>query len=191
MLSQLTLTNRLTNQFSATDQSLLKQCLVILAGVVVLAIASQIAIPLQPVPLTFQSATVVLIGMAYGSRNGSLVILSYLIAGLCGLPVFAEFSAGPTPFMGPTVGYLIGFLPAAFVSGYLAERGFGRHLLTSFITALIGVSIIFFCGLSALSSFIGWNHAIQVGLMPFIASEPVKLLAVAFIIPRLWKNETR
>lgn len=189
MLTQLTLTHRSTNLFSATNQSLLKTSMLMLAGVIVLALASQLVIPLQPVPLTFQSATVVLIGMAYGSRNGSLVVLSYLIAGLCGIPVFANLSAGPAPFMGPTVGYLIGFLPAAFVSGYLAERGFGRHLLTSLMAALIGVGIIFFSGLSALSTFIGWDQAIQVGLLPFIASEPVKLLAVALIIPRLWKNE--
>lgn len=187
MLNQLTLTNRSFNQLSATDQSLLKTSLLLLAGVLVLALASQLAIPLTPVPLTFQSATVVLIGMAYGSRNGSLVVLSYLIAGFCGLPVFAEFSAGPAPFMGPTAGYLIGFLPAAFVSGYLAERGFGRHLMTSFMTAIIGVSIIFFCGLSALSTFVGFDQAIQVGLMPFVVSEPIKLLAVALLIPRLWK----
>ena len=177
----------LKNIFFA-ESSTVKKILLLLTGVVTLAIASQLTLPMQPVPLTFQSATVIFIGMAYGARNGSYVIAAYLFAGLCGLPVFAGLSFGPAPLTGPTAGYLIGFLPAAFISGYLAERGFGRQIITSFIASLIGAAIIFMCGLPILAAFTGWDNAITFGLMPFIISEPIKLAALSLVIPRLWKN---
>lgn len=166
----------------------LKQGLLVIAGVMVLAIASQLSIPLVPVPLTFQSATVILIGMAYGPRYGTSVIATYWLAGICGLPVFADFSAGPAVFIGPTGGYLLGFLPAAFLSGYLAQTGWARYRISSFIAAILSASIIFLLGVTVLSRFVGWHQAILLGVMPFIISEPIKLLAAALIVPRFWKK---
>lgn len=174
--------------FWPKDNSLIKQSLLIFAGVLVLAIASQLSIPLKPIPLTFQSATVILIGMAYGPRNGSYVVMAYLLAGLCGLPVFADFSAGIPKLFGPSMGYLFGFLPAAWLSGYLAQKGWARGVLSSLAAACLGVSVIFLLGVSALAQFIGWDKAIAFGLMPFVVSEPIKLIAVSFVIPRLWKK---
>jgi biotin transport system substrate-specific component len=177
------------NFFKSENNSLAKQTLLILSGVLLLAFASQLSVPLQPVPLTFQSSTVILIGMAYGARNGSYVILAYLLAGACGLPVFADFSGGLPKLFGPTMGYLLGFLPAAFLSGYLAQKGFAKNILSSFAAACLGASIIFFFGVSALSHFIGWKNAIAFGLAPFILSELIKLIAVACVIPQLWKKQ--
>lgn len=176
--------------FWPKENSMIKQSLLILAGVIILAAASQLSIPLQPVPLTFQSATVVLIGMAYGARNGAYVIMAYLIAGACGMPVFAGFSAGITVFFGPTAGYLIGFLPAAFFSGYLAQKGFAKNWISSFIAACLGVSLIFLLGVSMLATFVGWHQAIMLGIMPFVFSESIKLIAVSFLIPQCWKNDS-
>lgn len=184
----LSLSPSLQSIFSQKENSLFKQIVLILAGVIVLAAASQLSIPLIPVPLTFQSATVILIGMAYGARYGTYVIATYLIAGACGLPVFADFSFGIAPFFGPTGGYLIGFLPAAFISGYLAQKGWAKGVISSFIAACLGVSIIFLLGISVLSTFVGWEKAIDVGLMPFILSEFIKLLAASLMIPRFWKK---
>lgn len=178
----------LRNVFFNTDNSLLKTILTVISGALLLAIAAQISIPLVPVPLTFQSATVVLIGMAMGPRLGSYVIASYLIAGASGIPVFADFSAGPHVFFGATAGYLMGFLPAAFVSGYLAQHGFAKSIIGSFVAALIGVSIIFTCGVAWLSQFVGFAQAVSVGFMPFVVSESVKLFAAAIVIPKLWKQ---
>lgn len=175
--------------FWPKENTILKQSLLILTGVIVLAIASQLSIPLNPIPLTFQSATVVLIGMAYGPRNGSYVIMAYLFAGLCGIPVFADFSAGLPKLFGPSMGYLFGFLPAAFLSGYLAQKGWARSVISSLVAAILGVSVIFFFGIIALAKFIGWEDAITFGLMPFIISEPIKLIAVSLVIPRLWKQK--
>lgn len=183
------LNSTLHSVFWSKQNTVAKQSLLILAGVIVLAMASQLSIPLIPVPLTFQSATVVLIGMAYGSRRGAYVVGAYLLAGACGLPVFADFSAGILKFFGSTGGYLIGFLPAAWLSGYLSEKGWAKHIATSFIAASLGVSIIFALGVSVLATFIGWKEAIQFGLMPFLLSESIKLIAVSCLIPRLWKKQ--
>lgn len=174
--------------FFDKNSSFLKQSLLLLTGVIFLAIASQLSIPLQPVPLTFQSAAVILIGMSYGSRQAAYVISAYFIAGACGLPVFADFSCGIANFVGPTGGYLVSFLPAAYVCGWLAERGYTKHILTSFATTLVGATIIFAGGLSFLATFIGFQKAITLGLMPFIVSEPIKLIAVAILTSRLWKS---
>jgi biotin transport system substrate-specific component len=174
--------------FWSKNDRILKQLCFALMGVFVLAFASQLSIPLKPVPLTFQSVTVILLGMAYGSRLGSYTIALYLLFGLVGFPVFAGFSSGPPVFFGPTCGYLIGFLPAAYISGYLAQKGWAKNILTSFIAACLGVSVIFLLGVSILSQSIGWHHAIMFGLMPFIISESIKLLAISCVIPRLWKK---
>lgn len=185
----LTLRSPLQSIFWPKDHSLVKQTLLILFGVFILALASQLSIPLLPVPLTFQSATVVLIGMAYGPRYGSYVVGAYLLAGLCGIPVFADFSSGLVQFSGPTMGYLIGFLPAAWLSGYLAQKGFAKNIPSSFLAACMGVSIIFTLGVGVLSQSIGFENAIKFGLLPFVFSEMIKLIAVACLIPRLWKSQ--
>lgn len=176
----------LQNVVLSSEDSKLRKLLLGLAGVIVLAISSQISVPLFPIPLTFQSATVILLGMAYGPRYGSYIMLAYLAAGFCGMPVYFDLSAGPHVMVGPTGGYLLGFIPAAFVSGYLAKIGFARNIFLSFIAACIGVTIIFALGVLQLSQFVGWHNAITIGFLPFIATEPVKLAAVAIMIPRLW-----
>lgn len=171
-----------------TDATLLKKFLLIVGGVFTLAVASQLVIPLQPVPLTFQSATVILIAMAFGSRYGSAVVLSYLFCGAVGVPVFAGYSAGIVHFTGATAGYLLGFVIAAYAAGLLAERGVGRTFLGAFAVSLLAATIIFAAGIPVLAMFVGWKSAITLGLMPFIVTEPLKLLAVSAVIPRLWKT---
>jgi biotin transport system substrate-specific component len=171
-----------------TKHKLVKEILLIVLGVCFLAAASQIIIPLKPVPLTFQSAAVILLGMLYGSRLASFSVISYLLVGGLGLPLFAEFSSGFNVFMGATSGYLIGFLPAAWLAGFLAERGFARNSLTAFLSACFSVSIIFALGIIVLSRFIGWDKAFSLGLVPFLITEPFKLLAISLIIPRCWKK---
>ncbi|VVC77301.1 Biotin transporter BioY [Aquicella siphonis] len=189
MTYSLSLNTPMQSIFCSKQGGLAKQVLLVITGVLVLAFSSQLSIPLMPVPLTFQSTTVVLIGMAYGPRNGSYVIMAYLLAGICGIPVFADFSAGISKLYGPTMGYLIGFLPAAFLSGYLAQKGFAKNIYTSFVAACLGVSVIFFLGVTILAQYAGLRAAIEFGLVPFLLSEPIKLIAVACVIPKLWKRQ--
>jgi biotin transport system substrate-specific component len=179
----------LQNMLIQNENSHIKQAVIVLAAAALLAVASQISIPMQPIPLTFQSATVALIGIALGAKRGTYAIATYLVAGICGLPVFANFTFGPSVLFGPSAGYLIGFLPGAFVAGYLAEHGFARHVISSLAAALTAAICIFSLGVCVLATMTGWHNAVALGLMPFILSEPFKLLAVAAVAPRFWKKD--
>jgi biotin transport system substrate-specific component len=176
------------NKIFRKENGTVKRMICLLASVVLLTIVSQFSIPLQPVPLTFQSTTVILIGMTLGPRDGTYVIAMYLIAGIIGLPVFEGFAGGLNKLLGPTCGYLIGFIPAAWVSGYLAQNGFSKNMVTSFIAAFIGVAIIFLFGIAFLSQVIGFYAALTSGFAPFIASEIIKLFVLATIIPTCCKK---
>jgi len=162
--------------------SVLQQSALCFFAVLFLALASHLVIPLQPVPLTFQSAAVIFVGMTLGPRLAGITLITYLIAGISGLPVFATGTS-----FGPTAGYLIGFLPAALLSGWLAQKGMAKNISFSFITSLLGAAVIFACGLPVLARFIGWHAAIASGLIPFMITEPLKLLAISLVIPRLWR----
>lgn len=162
-----------------------KQLVMITFGVVVLAFASQLSIPMEPVPLTFQSTTVILLGFAFGPRLGAKIIMAYLMAGMLGLPVFANFHAGITELVGSRGGYLAGFLPAVMLSGYLANRGMASTFFSSLLSAIASDAIIFLFGFCWLASFTGWQTAFMVGCMPFMISELVKLIALSCIAPKL------
>lgn len=170
------------------NNSLVKDMFTVLLASLILAVISQISLPWQPVPLTFQSATVVLLGLTLGSKRAAAAVALYLIEGLCGLPVFAEDYAGAAVFMMSTGGYLIGFLPAAFLSGFLMEKGFAKNSVLTFASALIGASLIFLFGILHLQAMIGWHNAYVFGLKPFLITEPVKLLVATGIAKYTWKK---
>ncbi|MFN7097245.1 MAG: biotin transporter BioY [Gammaproteobacteria bacterium] len=174
--------------FWPTHHRLLKNTLLVLIGAFILAVASQLSIPLTPVPLTFQSATVVLIGMMLGARLGLAAVMTYLVVGTLGMPVFAQFSAGPQILMGMNGGYLLGFIPAVLMSGYLAQRGWAKNYISGFIAALIGVSFIFAAGVTQLAAFLGWHAAWVAGVKPFIFTELLKLVIVALAAKQVWRH---
>ena len=168
--------------------SVLAQLVLVLAGSALLAISAQIKIPLYPVPVTGQTLVVLLIGMAYGSRLGAVTLLAYLVEGGMGLPVFAGGGAGWATLAGPTGGYLIGFLVAAFILGLLAERGMGRGPISTALAMLVGTALIYVFGVTHLSGFIGVEKAIAVGLMPFLYGDALKLIVAAGLMPLAWRG---
>ncbi|MBS0351743.1 MAG: biotin transporter BioY [Proteobacteria bacterium] len=171
------------------QNKLIKNVLLVLTGVFVLALASQLTIPLKPVPITFQSATVLLIALVYGARLGGATIASYLLAGACGLPVFAEMSSGLHVLLfNPTSGYLFGFFFATLLTGFLTQYGWGKNIISAFTAAVLGAVVIFALGILFLAHYIGWHQATLLGLQPFLITEPIKLVAVAVIAPRFWKQ---
>jgi len=163
---------------------LYRQSMAVTCGAALLALASQASIPWTPVPLTFQSVTVVAIGLFCGSRLSSYSILLYLLSGLLGLPVFANGASGPLVFLGPTAGYLIGFLPAAYVSGLLVEKNFAQKWISTFLCSVIGVLPIFLCGIFILSTLIGLEKAYLLGFKPFLYTELGKLFIVSLFASR-------
>ena len=159
----------------------------IVIGSLLLATSAQIKIPLYPVPVTGQTLVVLLIGMVYGARLGGATIAAYLLQGAIGLPVFAGGAFGITTLLGPTGGYLGGFLIAAVVMGFLAERGFGRGIVSTIIAMMIGNAIIYAAGASWLASFIGAEKAITAGVLPFLYGDVLKLAVAAGLMPVAWR----
>lgn len=166
----------------------LARLVLVLAGSALLAISAQIKIPLYPVPVTGQTLVVLMIGMAYGSRLGAATLLAYLVEGGMGLPVFAGGGAGWATLAGPTGGYLIGFLVAAFILGLLAERGMGRGPVSTALAMIVGTALIYMFGVTHLSGFIGFEKAVAAGLLPFLYGDALKLIVAAGLMPLAWRG---
>ena len=164
----------------------LKAFLVVI-GSLLLAMSAQFKIPLYPVPVTGQTLVVLLIGMVYGPRLGGVTVAAYLMQGLIGLPVFAGGAFGVATLLGPTGGYLGGFLIATVVVGVLAERGMGRGIMSTIIAMMIGNAIIYVTGASWLASFIGAEKALTAGVLPFLYGDILKLAVAAGLMPVAWR----
>ena len=147
----------------------------------------RILLPFGPVPVTGQTFAVLMIGALLGSRRGCLAVLAYLIEGVAGLPVFA-FGGGAAALAGPTGGYLMGFLPAAYLTGLLAERGWDRRIGTTVLAMVIGNVVIYACGLFWLCCLMGLSmKVLTAGLYPFVAGDLLKVIMAAILLPSGWK----
>ena len=166
--------------------SYIKNITLILFGSFLLAISAKVQVPFWPVPMTMQTFVVFLIGMTYGWRLSFFTLLAYIGEGAFGLPVFATGS-GIAYLMGPTAGYIYGMLLAVTIIGILAEKGFSNSYFMSLISLLIGSIIIFTFGVGYLGSIIGYDKAINLGLLPFIPSEIFKIALAVALIPSLSK----
>ncbi len=161
----------------------------IAGGSLFITLAAQIVLPLpfSPVPISGQTLAVLLVGTLLGSRRGSLAVLTYLVEGVLGLPVFAGGMAGPARLAGPTGGYLLGFAAAAFLVGRLAEKNWDRHLWTAGLAMLLGNAVIYALGLPWLAYFVGSERALATGLLPFIFGDLLKLILSATLLPVGWR----
>ena len=159
-------------------------------GVVLLTLASRVQVPFWPVPMTLQVLAVLLVGATAGARLGGATVLAWLAIGAAGAPVFAT-GAGLAYMAGLTGGYLAGFLAAAVVAGYLADKGHGRSIGSAFLVMLAGVAMIYALGLGWLANLIGAEKAIAAGLMPFIPAEVLKVALGTVILTAAWKQAKR
>ncbi len=165
------------------------------------AAAAQVSVPLPftQVPLTLQPMIVLLGGLALGARLGPASQILYLAAGIAGLPVFAAsltLPPGALRLMGPTGGYLMAYPVAAFITGYLANRGFDRRYLTSVVALLAGLAVIYVSGVTWLGMFarigsqsaaVGLRAALAGGLAPFLLADVAKLFIAAAVLPGMWR----
>lgn len=165
--------------------------LLIVGGALFTAAAAQITfyVPPVPVPFTMQTFVVLLCGGVLGSRAGAASQLLYIAMGAVGLPFFAEASFGVDVLLGPTAGYLLGFVVAAFVVGKLAERGDDRHFVPAVGVFLIGSLIIYAFGVLGLMVFadMTFSDAFANGVLPFIFWDVLKALAAGALLPGVWK----
>lgn len=166
-----------------------RHVLLAVAGSALMWLSAKINVPFYPVPLSMQTFVVLVIGAAYGWKLGSATMLLYLAEGAAGLPVFAgtpEKGIGLAYMVGPTGGYLVGFVVAAAVTGWLCERRWDVSFGWLILTMLIGHVVIFVFGVGYLWSLIGFEQAWAGGLVPFYHATLLKTLLAAAFIKGAW-----
>ena len=165
------------------QSKLTKHIFIALLGSIVLAVSSKIKIPFYPVPMTMQTLVVIMIGVVLGWKLGLATVSLYLFQGIIGLPVFAgtpENGIGLIYFTGPTMGYLLGFLVAVYISGKFI---YDNNLFKNILKLSLATSFIYILGLSWLGNLIGWDKPIfQLGAQPFLLAELFKILLAAISI---------
>ena len=161
----------------------------IIAGSLLIGLCAHVKVwlPFSPVPVTGQTFAVLMIGSLLGARRGCLAVLAYIIEGAAGLPVFAV-GAGPAVLIGPTGGYLFGFIPAVYITGRLAEMGWDRRIGTTVLAMVLGNLAIYTFGMFWLCCLTGFNTMVlSLGLYPFIIGDMVKIILAAILLPSGWK----
>ena len=175
---------------SRPQARIVRAAALMLLGACLLTLSAKIQIPFWPVPMTMQTLVVLVIGMAYGWRLGAATVLAYLVAGAAGLPVFAGTPArgiGVAYMMGPTGGYLLGFLVSAAAVGFLGERGWDRSLPRTAVAMVLGQAIIALAGVAWLAILFNLPKAIEVGFKPFLAASLLKVALGIVLMPTIWK----
>lgn len=164
-------------------QALLYDISLVFGASVFIALSAQFAfsVPFSPVPVTLQTFAVLLMSAFLGHRLGTLAVLTYLLEGSIGLPVFAQAHGGFVHLFGATGGYLIGFIPAAYVTGLLADRFKNRPVAWVFLIMTVGTAIIFACGLSWLALVFKGSDLFVMGLYPFVPGAILKIFAATLI----------
>ncbi len=164
------------------DLTRTQRLLAIAALTVLTAIGARISIPLEPVPFTFQVLTVLLAGMLLGARDGALSQLAYVGLIALNLPLDAR-ALGAAALVGPTAGYLYGFIPMAFVTGWLVERG-TKRAWQRWLAGVAGVAVLYLCGVAGLMTATGMdlNAAWAAGVAPFILFDLVKAALAASLL---------
>jgi biotin transport system substrate-specific component len=175
----------------------LQEVVLVLAGTAILYISGKISVPFYPVPMTLQTLAVMAIAAAYGMRLGTLTVLAYLAEGAAGIPVFTATPpaiAGLPYFLGPTGGFLAGFVVLALIVGYAADRGWGKSFARLFAVILAADVVLFAMGFAWLALFahvgqrtgIGLSGAWSNGVVPFVLGDLLKIALTAAAVPAVW-----
>ncbi|MGY5764153.1 biotin transporter BioY [Brachybacterium sp. DNPG3] len=176
--------------------SRVKDVALVLGGALLVALLAQVTIPMPYVPITGQTLAVIVVGSALGARRGAAALTTYMVAGLAGLPVFAGFSGSLAMVMQPSFGFIVGFIPAAALAGWFAERAWDRRAWTAmlgFVAAsvvpfLIGVPYMAYILNVVMGLGMDFSGIMAAGVTPFIAGGVVKAAIAAVAIPLAWKG---
>ncbi|MBU6144509.1 MAG: biotin transporter BioY [Acidobacteria bacterium] len=157
-------------------------------GVALTAVSAQIQIPVSPVPFTFQTLAVLLIGASYGAARAAITMTVYALAGLVGIPVFADFSSGPEVLVGATGGFIIGFIFAAMLTGYLAERNWSDKPWKMFLNFSFGSILIYAFGIPVLAMVAFGSDLIQAAqaMLPYVLWDALKAVIAGTTLPAAW-----
>lgn len=169
-------------------QTLLTQALMVLGGSLFVGLSAQVSVPMFPVPMTLQTLAISIVGLTFGSRLAAATLIAYLLEGAAGLPVFAGGGAGAAHLMGPTAGFLWGFVGMAWLTGFLVERGLDRGIVKLFIAALVPALLLFVPGVGLLKAVLGmdWSAAVAAGMTPFLVGALVKAALAAVAVSGGW-----
>lgn len=171
--------------------TLARKTVITVLGSIALAVMSQIQVSFYPVPMTLQTLAVMLIGLTFGFRLATATVALYLVEGLLGLPVFAGFASGPAVFVSGTAGYLFGFVGAAALMGFMADRGVTRSIPGMVATLLAGEIVIFGLGIAYLTYLYGFDNALAYGLYPFLLADLVKMSLATLLGKGVIKGASR
>ena len=170
------------------QSKLIKSFIVIILGSIALAVSAKLKIPFYPVPMTMQTFVVLFLGLSFGYKIGLATVGLYLLEGIAGFPVFSnspEKGIGLVYFTGPTMGYLLGFLVASFLSAFINKKD---NFLIIFLKLLISVSTIYILGILWLGTLIGWDKPIfSLGVTPFLLAELFKLTLLTLLAKKIIK----
>ena len=166
------------------DLSLIKMAALVVAGTLLIALAAQVSVPMFPVPMTLQTLAIMLVGFTLGSRLGAVTLLAYLAEGAMGLPVFASGNAGLPYMMGPTGGFLLGFVAMAWIAGLASDRGWTGSLIATIAVALVASAVIYIPGLAWPAAMLGTDAASLWAswTAPFLLGDAVKAVIAALIV---------
>ena len=171
-----------------SNNKVIKIFLISILGSILLTISAKIKIPFYPVPMTMQTFVVLFLGISFGYKIGVTAVFLYLLEGIAGLPVFSnspEKGIGIAYFVGPTMGYLIGFIFACFLAGYFKYSS--NHII-NFLKILISTTIIYVFGVLWLGTLIGWDKPIfELGVFPFLLAELFKILLLTILVNKIIK----
>ena len=184
-----TLAPTLSTRYFPRTAAWLRNLVLITFGALFVAAFAQIRIPLPftPIPLTGQTFAVLLVGAALGSKRGATSLVLYTLMGTLGLPFFTGSASGLAYLSGPTLGYLVGFIAAAYVVGLLAERGLERSVRTSLVPFLVGTLVIYLFGAGWLAILFGVERVLALGVLPFLIGDAIKLILAALALPAAWR----
>ena len=173
---------------SLKSSKIIKYAFIALIGSIALAISSKVKIPFYPVPMTMQTLVVIMIGAAFGWKLGLATVSLYLFEGIIGLPVFSgtpEKGIGLVYFVGPTMGYLVGFIIAVYLAGKFV---YDNNLIKTFFKLTFATSFIYFFGMLWLGNLIGWDKPIfKLGAQPFLLAELFKILIASLVVNQIKK----
>jgi biotin transport system substrate-specific component len=174
-------------------RSAITNTLLILGGTAVVAVSAQVSIPLWPVPVTGQTLAVLLVGSSLGAWRGTVSLTLYMLLGLVGLPIFADFAGGPASVLLPSFGFVIGFIPAAALIGWLSEHAWDRRPLLAAAGFLAASFVPFLFGLPYLAIVLGnlgvpndFAAVMAAGFTPFIVGGIIKWAIAAALLPIAW-----
>jgi len=190
-MASLTLTDTIADRLFANRSSWVRNAVLAVGGSLLLWASAKVQVPFYPVPITMQTFVVLVLGMAFGWRLAAATVGLYLLQGAAGLPVFAgtpERGIGIAYMVGPTGGYLLGYLVAAALVGWLAERGWDKRAATTALAMVAGNAVIYALGVLWLGSVIGWDKPVlEFGLYPFIPGDILKIALATLALPLTWR----